>query len=51
MISLKSKKQNSVDFSRCEAEFISLANQEALYIRAVMRNIKEIEPLNTHKYS
>ena len=39
MISWKSKTQNSVTLSICEAEFItiSLPSQEALYLRALLR--------------
>ena len=46
MISWKSKKQNSVTLSTCKAEFItiSLASQEALYLRALLRTM-ELESL------
>ena len=49
MISWKSKKQNSVSLSTCEAEFItiSLASQEALYLRALLRTVTELESLKT----
>ena len=44
MISWKSKKQNSVALSTCESEFItiSLASQEALYVRALLKTMKEL---------
>ena len=47
MISWKSKKQNSVILSTCKVEFIaiSLASQEALYLRALLRTMTEIESL------
>ena len=47
MISWKSKKENSVALSTCEAEFItiSLASQEALYLRALLRTMTELESL------
>ena len=47
MISWKSKMQNSVALSTCEAEFIaiSLAGQEALYFRALLRTMMELELL------
>ena len=47
MISCKSKKQNSVALSTCKVEFIaiSLASQEALYHRALMRTMTELESL------
>ena len=47
MISWKSKKQNSVTLSTCEVEFIaiSLASQEALYFRALLRTMMELELL------
>ena len=47
MISWKSKKQNPVALSTCEAEFIaiSLANQEALYLRTLLRTMTELESL------
>ena len=47
MISWKSKKQNSVALSTCEVEFItiSLANQEALYLRALLKTMTELESL------
>ena len=43
MISWKSKKRNSVALSTCEVEFIaiSLASQEALYLRALLRTMTE----------
>ena len=48
MISLKSKKQYSVALSACKAEFIatSLASQEALYLRALLRTMMVLESLN-----
>ena len=51
MISWKSKKQNSVTFSICEAEFIviSLANQESLYLRTLLRTMTELESLKTQQ--
>ena len=47
MISSKSKKQNSVALSTCEAEFMamSLDSQEALYLRALLRTMIEQESL------
>ena len=47
MISWKSKKQNFVTLSTCEAEFtaISLASHEALYLRALLRSMMELESL------
>ena len=47
MISWKSKKQNSVTLSTCEVEFIamSLASQEAVYLRALLRTMMELESL------
>ena len=47
MISWKFKKQNSVTLSIYEAEFItiSLASQEALYLRALLRTMMELESL------
>ena len=47
MISWKSKKQNSVALSTCEAESIaiSLASEEALYLRALLRTMTELESL------
>ena len=47
IISWKSKKQNSVALSTCKVEFIaiSLASQEALYLRALLRTITELESL------
>ena len=47
MISWKSKKQNSITLSTCKAEFIaiSLASQEALYLRALLRTMMELESL------
>ena len=41
MTSWKSKKRNSVAFSTCKAEFIaiSLASQEALYLRVLLRTM------------
>ena len=47
MISWKSKKQNSVALSICKVEFIviSLASQEALYLRALLRTMTELESL------
>ena len=47
MISWKSKKQNSVALSTCKVEFIaiSLASQEALYLRALLRTMTELESL------
>ena len=43
----KSKKEDSVASSTCEAEFIaiSLASQEALYLRALLRTMMELESL------
>ena len=45
MISWKTKKRNSVTLSICEAEFIaiSLASQEALYLRALLKTMTELE--------
>ena len=47
MISWRSKKQNSVALSTCEAKFITilLASQEALYLRALLRTMAELESL------
>ena len=47
MISWKSNMQNSVTLSTCEVEFIaiSLAGQEALYLRALLRTVTELESL------
>ena len=47
MISWKSKKQNSVTLLTFEVEFItiSLASQEALYLRALLRTMTEFESL------
>ena len=47
MISWKSKKQNSVVLSTCKEEFItiSLASQEVLYLRALLRTMMELESL------
>ena len=47
MISWKSKKQNSVALSTYEAEFIttSLASQEPLYLRALLRTVIELVSL------
>ena len=47
MISWKSKKQNSVNLSTCEVEFaaLSLASQGALYLRALLRTMMELESL------
>ena len=47
MISWKSKKQNSVALSTCKVEFIviSLASQEDLYLRALLRTMMELESL------
>ena len=47
MISWKFKKQISVTLSTCKAEFItiSLASQEALYLRALLRTMTELESL------
>ena len=47
MISWKFKKQNSVFLSTCEVEFIaiSLASQEALYLRAPLRTMTKLESL------
>ena len=47
MISWKSQKQNSVALTTCEAEFIaiSLASQEALYLRVLLRTVTELESL------
>ena len=47
MISWKFKKQNSITLSTCKAEFItiSLASQEALYLRALLRTMTELESL------
>ena len=47
MISWKSKKQNSVALSTCQVEFIaiSLASQGALYLRALLRTMMELESL------
>ena len=47
MILWKSKKQNSVALSICKAEFITilLASQEALYLRALLRTMMELESL------
>ena len=44
---LKSKKQNSVALSTCKAEFIanSLTSQEALYLKALLRTMMELESL------
>ena len=41
------KKQNSVALSTCKVEFIaiSLASQEALYLRALLRTMMELESL------
>ena len=46
-ITWKSKKQNSVALSTCEREFIaiSLASQENLYLRALLRTVTELESL------
>ena len=50
----KSKKQNSVALSTCKTEFIaiSLTSQEALYLRAPLRTMTELEslkhPTNIH---
>ena len=51
MISWKSKKQNSVALSTFKAEFIaiSLASQEALYLRALLRTMMELESLKTQQ--
>ena len=51
MISWKSKKQNSVALSTSEAEFIaiSLASQEALYLRGLLRTMMELESLRNPK--
>ena len=45
MISWKSKKQNSVAWSTCKVEFIanSLTSQEALYLRALLSTMTELE--------
>ena len=47
MISWKSKKQNSVTLLTCKVELIaiSLANQEAWCLRALLRTITELESL------
>ena len=47
MISWKSKKQNWVLLSTCKMECIafSLANQEALYLKALLRTVTELESL------
>ena len=47
MISWKSKRQNSVALSTCKAEFIaiSLASQEALYLRALLGTMMDFELL------
>ena len=47
MISWKSKKQKSVPLSTCETEFIaiSLASQEAQYLRALLGTLTELESL------
>ena len=47
MTSWKSKKQNSIALSICKAEFIaiSLASQEALYLKALLKTMMEPEPL------
>ena len=51
MISRKSKKQNSFTLSTYEVEFvaISLASQEALYLRALLRTMMELESLQNPK--
>ena len=47
MISWTSKKRNSVALSTCEEKFIaiSLASQETLYLRALLRTMTELESL------
>ena len=47
MISWESKKQNSVTLSTCKVEFIaiSLASQDALYFRVLLRTMTELESL------
>ena len=47
MISWKSEKQKSVDLSICKVEFIaiSLASQETLYLRALLRTMMKLESL------
>ena len=47
MISWKSKKQNSVALSTCKVEFIAIwiASKEALYLRALLRTMIELESL------
>ena len=47
MISWNSKKQNSVALSTCQAEFIaiSLASQEDLYLRVLLRTMMELKSL------
>ena len=47
MISWKPKKQNSVALSTCEVEFIviSWASQEALFLKALLRTMMELDSL------